>query len=173
MSSRWTIPLSSPGDQNRIRVGSETEPIVQVGPAGRELVAGAAASAIAAEYDIVRGSEAVRSGSGKASGSAGVHCARPTTNTEGTGVAVGDRGDLGRAGNEWIDRLADEGELGVGVGDPVRHLLMGHDVRRRLHDYTVPVSSSIVSTNRGMRTSSAAMAVASTALGCRHVLYVS
>ena len=120
------------GHQNGLSPRGVAEAVVQVGPTGGELVAAVTAPTTVAEPDVVRRGEAVRAWGVQAGSPAVVHGARAPTDIDRPLVAEGDHGVLGRAGSQRVGRLADEGELGVGVREPVHHLLVGHEVRRRL-----------------------------------------
>ena len=113
-------------------VGRVAKPVVQFYTAGSERVAGIRASFATAERDVGGSRQAVCVGGIKTGWPAGVHRAGPTANAEDAVGAVGDRGIQSGAGGERVDRLADEGELSVGVRNPMHHLLVGHDVRRGL-----------------------------------------
>ena len=92
-----------------------------------------AAPRTVAEPDVVRRREAVRPRGIEARRTPIVHRAWATADVVDAVAAVGDHGVLRRARGERVERLADEGELCVGVGDPVHHLLVGHQVRRGLY----------------------------------------
>ena len=123
---------SSSRDQDRLRAGSPAETVVQGKDAASEQRAVARASGSVAEPDVVSGEQAVCVGCVEAGCPAGVHSAwRAAVVADAVG-AVDDCGVLGGARGERVDRLADERQLGVGVADPVHHLLGGYNVRRRL-----------------------------------------
>ena len=94
--------------------------------------------------DVVGGGQAVRVRGGEADGPAVVHRARRAAGVAVAGAAVDHHGVLRGTEGEGVGRLADEGELGVSVGDPMYHLLGGHDVRCRLR-------GSPISRGRGER----------------------
>ena len=126
-----TLP-SSRGHRDGRRAGSEAEVVVEAGAARGQLVAAVATPCTVAEPDVVRRREAVRVRGIEARRAPGVHRARTPADVEDSGAAVGDRGVLRRARRKRVDRLAYEGELCVGVGDPVHHLLVRHEICRRL-----------------------------------------
>ena len=91
------------------------------------------APAAVAEPDVVRRRKAVRVRSIEARRPPSVHGACAAADVPDARAAIGDGGVLRSARGERVDRLADEGEVGVGVGDPVHHLLVGDEVRRGLY----------------------------------------
>ena len=145
-SSKLAYPKTSPSlrreYQNGLRPRSEAEAVVHGSCAGGELAAFTGAVRMVAKCDVVTRAEAVRVWRVEARTPAGVHCARPSTNTTGANTAVGHGsvGILRRARSERVHWLADEGELGVRIGDPVRHLLVRCDVRRKLSHDLVSIS---------------------------------
>ena len=126
------MPSSSRRHHDGLRSRSVAEAVVQASTAGGELVAAATASRMVAEPDVVRRGEAVRARGAEARRPTVVHRARAATHTIDSFATVGDHGVLRGARGERVDRPADERELGVGGRDPVQHLLVGHEVRRRL-----------------------------------------
>ena len=97
-------------------------------------MAAVATPATVAESDVVRGGEARRVWGVDACGPAVIHGARTAANAADPGVAVGDHSVSSGTLGERVDRLADKAQLGVGVRDPVHHLLGGHEVRRGQRD---------------------------------------
>ena len=87
-----------------------------------------AAAAAVAEPDVVRCGEAARPGGSEAGGAAVVHRARAAADVVDARVAVGDHSVLRGARGERVDRLADDGELGIGGLDPMHHLVVRHEV---------------------------------------------
>ena len=74
-----------------------------------------------AEPDVGRGGEAARAGGIEALRSAVIRSARSATSVrdEIGGGAKGEYSALGGAGRQWVDRLADEGQFGIGCREPV------------------------------------------------------
>ena len=131
--SKHNIYLSSSREhQNGLSAGGEAEAVVEAGATRRQLVAAMAAPRTVAELNVVRCGKAVRPRGEDASGATVVHGARAAAGAADAGAAVVDHGVLRGAWSEWIDRLADEGELGVGGLEPVHHLVVRHEVVRRL-----------------------------------------
>ncbi len=145
---RRTAPSSIRRHQDGPRSGSGAEAVVQASTAGGELVAAATASRMVAEPDVVRRGEAVRVWGAEARRPTVVHRARAATHTIDSFATVGDHGVLRGARGERVDRPADEGELGVGGRDPVQHLLVRDEVRRRLQVHDGSVSERAYSLNR-------------------------
>ena len=133
VSSWETVPSSSRGHRDGLSAGRVAEPVVKARPATRQVVAAVRASAAVAEPDVVRRREAVRVRSVEARRPPSVHGACAAADVPDARAAIGDGGVLRSARGERVDRLADEGEVGVGVGDPVHHLLVGDEVRRGLY----------------------------------------
>ena len=121
---------------------SSTEVIIEARPAGRQLVAASTASAAVAKPDIARCGEALRARSLDARRAAVVDDASASADVCGATVAVRDHNVLGCAGSEWVDWLADVGELRIRRSKPVHHLVVADDVARDLRRKVVSTTTS-------------------------------
>lgn len=115
---------------DRSRPGRGAEAVVEGAAAGREQVAAATAPAAVAERDVVRRGEAARARRVDAGRAAGVHVARAAADAVDAARAECDRRRRPVPRRKRVRRRADKVELRVRVREPVKHLLVGHEVRR-------------------------------------------
>lgn len=119
-------------NEDRLGVRREAEPTAHRGTASGHSVTVAVTPGLVAEADVLRGGHAHGARGVEARRSPSVDGASPAADVPDALRAEGDRGRLGGALGEGVDGLSDEGELGVGGGEEVRHLGLGDDGGRSL-----------------------------------------
>lgn len=126
------VRCSEGRDEDRQGLRGEAEAAPERSAAFREGLAVPVALGLVAEADVPRRRQALHVVRGEARRAARVDGARAAADGPDALVAVGHGRGLLLAPRERVGGLADEGELGVGGGEPVRHLGLADDRARAL-----------------------------------------